>query len=388
MKKSVLLAWRYLCYHRMKSVIMLLAMTVMLALPLTVHTLVRGLENNLMARANATPLVVGARGSRFDLTLHALYFKNKVPGEMSMRTAQTINESGLALAIPLHRRFTAQGWPVVGTLLEYFDFRRLTVDSGRGLVRLGDCLLGSRVAHELKLAPDDYLISDPENVFDIAGSYPLNMRVTGVLSATGTADDDAVFTGIKTAWLIEGRAHGHQDTALTNSSDILLEQTAGKVVYNAALPQYTQVTENNIGSFHFHGDPLDFPVTAILAVPNSKKSETLLRGRYQNHKALQILVPSQIVEELVGVVFKIKRFLDANLVVVGMAVGLLFSLVVLLSLRLRQREMEIMFMLGCARGMTIRLQVAEIGMVLLVGAALAFLIAGLAACVAPALLGM
>lgn len=135
-------------------------------------------------------------------------------------------------------------------------------------------------------------------------------------------------------------------------------------------------------------DPDDLPLTAVLVVPNSKKSETLLRGRYQDNAALQMLQPIKVVEELLGVVFSIKRFLDANLIVVALAVSMLFALVVMLSLRLRQREMEIMFMMGCARSTMFKLQLAELGIVLGISAALAVVTAGLAAHYIPGLLGV
>ena len=43
-------------------------------------------------------------------------------------------------------------------------------------------------AKRLGLAPGETLISDPENLFDLAGSYPLEMQVVGVLAPAGTAD--------------------------------------------------------------------------------------------------------------------------------------------------------------------------------------------------------
>jgi putative ABC transport system permease protein len=388
MKRVGLLAWRYVCFHRAKTVILVIAMTVIMALPLTVHRLVRSLETGLVSRAHETPLVLGPRGSRFDLVLHALYFKSKVPLTIPMRVAQGVSDSGLALGIPLHHRFAARGYPIVGTSAHYFAFRGLEPAVGSGLERLGDCVLGDTVAQRLQLAPGTRLMSDAENVFDIAGSYPVNMRVTGVLPHTGTPDDDAVFVGVNTAWLIEGRCHGHADSGHTYDPEIESGTAHSNEVAAAALEHYAEVTGENVDSFHFHGDFADFPITAVLVVPDSKKSETLLRGRYQDHEALQVLVPLRVVEELVGVVFRVKRFLDANLVLVGLAVCLLLALVILLSLRLRRREMEIMFMLGCARRMTLRLQVAELGIVLAVSLALAAAAARIAAWVAPSLLGV
>ena len=42
---------------------------------------------------------------------------------------------------------------------------------------LGEAVIGSKVADDLNLAVGDTLISSPENLFDLAGQYPLQMKV-------------------------------------------------------------------------------------------------------------------------------------------------------------------------------------------------------------------
>jgi len=388
MTRTLHLAWQYIRYHRVKTCILVTCLTIMTALPLTVHCLVTTFESGLFARARATPLLLGARGSRFDLTLHALYFRNRVPGPVTVQDATVVQESGLAAAMPLHCRFTARGAPVVGTSLEYLGWRDLVTADGPGLVRLGDCLLGASVAERLELKAGDRLMSDPVNVFDIGGSCPVNMRVAGVLRPIGTADDAAVFVDVKTAWLIEGLAHGHMDVARDADESLVLGRSRTNVTANAALPNYTEVTEENIGSFHFHGDPDGFPLTAVLVVPPDTKSATILRGRYQDHATRQMIVPVTVVTEVVAIVFRAKEFLDANLLVVGSAMVLLLGLVIVLSVRLRQREMRVMFMLGCARRTLLRLQVAELSIIALASLTLAGAVAQVVVWCAPRWLGV
>ncbi len=382
------LAGRYLRFHRAKTAILLACVTITLGLPLTVRELVTRFEAGLLARARVTPLVVGAPGSRFDLVLHALYFRARPPGRVTMEVAEHIRGTGFAQAIPLHARHTARGAPVVGTSLAYFGFRGLQVAEGQGLTRLGDCVVGATAARELGLAPGARMMTDPENVFDIAGSYPVNLRVTGILAPRGTPDDGAVFVDVKTAWLVEGLAHGHQDVARSTNDEVILSRDAGNVVANAALPQYVEVTETNLASFHFHGDPAGFPITAVIAVPADQKSGTLLRGRFQGGpRTEQLLVPVAVVEELMGLVFRVKRFFDANMILVGGSTALFLVLVVLLSLRLRRREMEVLYMLGCSRGLMVRLQAAELGFVVAVSLLLAWGAAVAVARLAPRVLG-
>jgi putative ABC transport system permease protein len=371
MKNVLFLALRYLRFNKIKTAIMVFSIAVGVFLPLAVNLLVRNYQRGLLARAEATPLVAGALGSRLDLVLHALYFRGKPARDLAMSDVAAINASGLALGIPILEKHAARGFPIVGTSLEYFDFRGLRVAQGEGLTRVTDCLLGAAVAEKLGLKLGDKLPSDPENVFDLAGSYPVNMVVKGVLAPSGTADDNAIFTDYKMEWMILGIMHGHAD-ATTVNTNLLLGRNATNVAVSDAVLPYQEIDETNMDLFHVHGDEGAFPVTAIIVVPRDIKSGTILRGRYEDPKAtVQLLVPGQVISETLDLVFKVKRFFDSQAVLVGGAMALLLALVVLLSLRLRRGEMETMFKIGCARWMTFGMQAAEVVIVVTAGVAIA-----------------
>jgi len=93
------------------------------------------------------------------------------------------------------------------------------------------------------------------------------MSITGVLERTDSPDDEAVFVDVKTAWVIAGLAHGHQDLSKPQASSQVLKKEDGVIVGNAAVVQYNEIAPDNIDSFHFHGDPSGFPLTAVIAVP-------------------------------------------------------------------------------------------------------------------------
>jgi putative ABC transport system permease protein len=371
MKNVLLLALHYLRFNKLKTVILVFSVAVAVFLPLAVNLLVRDYQRDLLARARETPLVAGAPGSRLDLVLHALYFRGKPAHDLTMGDVAAINSSGLALGIPIIGKHTARGFPIVGTSLEYFDFRGLRVAGGEGLTRVGDCVLGATVAEKLGLKPGDKLMSDPENVFDLAGSYPINLHVKGVFAPTGTADDGAIFADYKTEWVILGIMHGHADVTKVDPN-LLIERDASNVTASAAVLPFQEITDENIILFHTHGDEATFPVSAIIIVPHDAKSATILRGRYEDPKAtVQLLVPKQVISETLDLVFRVKRFFDAQALLVGVATALLLLLVVLLSLRLRRGEMETMFKIGCAQMTLFWLQATEILIVVAAGIAIA-----------------
>ena len=372
---SLYMAWQYLRFHKVKTAVLIAALTLIIYLPLAVHILVRASEAQMLARSQATPLILGQKGSALDLVMNTLYFASKPPENISMREADGIDETGFAYAIPIYNRYTARDFPIVGTTLEYISFRHLDLDSGRMIAVLGECVLGAAVAAQLGLGPGDALISTPENPFDLAGVYPLKMQVVGVLKPSHSPDDRAVFVDVKTAWVIAGLGHGHEDVASASDPQNILSQQAGNVVASAKLRQYTEITPANMDSFHFHGDASGFPLTAVIAVPHDDKSATLLLGRYlPAASAFQMVAPAEVIAALLRNIFKIQRVLNVIFTVVSVAMLLTIILVMALSLRLRQPEIETMYKLGCSRLKMAELVAAELGVI--VGVSL-FLTAGL-----------
>ena len=372
MKGMLYLAWRYLIYHWMKTVILVSSITLILFLPSGLRVLVQQSRSQLTSRAQTTPLIMGAKGSPLELVLNACYFSSKVPELMSYGHVKEVTQSGLAEAIPLYVRFHAQQHPIVGTTLDYFEFRGLKVQAGCQMTRLGDCVVGADLAKKQGIGPGDTMISSPEKVFDFAGVYPLKMKVTGVLAFSDSPDDDAIFVDIKTVWIIEGKAHGHEDLARPQAAQRVLKRQGNVVIGNAAVVEYTEITEENIDSFHFHGDPDTFNITSILAVPNDHKSKTLLLGRYKSDKGslYQILEPDTILSELLSTILTIERFIITALVIVGISTLVIAALVFMLSLRLRKREVLTMNKIGGSRHVVNFLLVSEILFVLVVSALL------------------
>lgn len=363
MSGSLLLAWRYVVRHRVQSLLLALALGTVLGLPLAVRVLVQAAQDQLRARAQTTPLVAGAPGSSTDLMLAALHFRKGNGGELKVGDCDLIRDTGLAEAIPLNVRFLAQGAPIVGTELDYFDFRGLKLAQGRMLTRLGDCVLGARVAKARGLQPGGSIFSSPEQVFDLAGVYPLKMRITGVFEPTGTPDDDAVFVDVKTTWLISGIAHGHDDLTRTTQSNAVLRKDGDTVVGSAAVRMFNEVTDANVDSFHFHGDEGGFPVQAILVQPHDAKSEALLVGRFQKDKSIQIIRPVDVLEVLLAALFRVEKLVVAALALVAGAAIVVAVLVFGLSFRLRKREFDTLAEVGVSRGTLLMAQVAEIAIV-------------------------
>ncbi len=332
------LAWRYVLRHGWQSLLLSLALGMVLALPLAVRLLVRAAETEMRARALSTPALLGRPGSAADLLLGALYFSQLDLATLPFGEVATLRETDLGQPIPLHLHFKAQKAPIIGTTLDYFDFRHLRIAEGRPLTRLGDCVIGARIAKQQGLHPGDSLFSSPDQLFDMAGTYPLKMHVRGILAETGTPDDDAIFVDLKTVWVIEGHAHGHDDLQTAPDATVLKRED-GNVVGNAAVRMFQEITDANIASFHLHGDTAELPISAILFAPNDEKAATLLAGRFVNGKGtLQFIRPVEELDRLLKTLFRFESLALGTLALTGVAALGIATLVFALSFRMRRRE--------------------------------------------------
>jgi putative ABC transport system permease protein len=374
---TLYLAWRYLSFHRWKTTVLVLSVTLIIFLPIGLNVLVEESATQLTARAKSTPLLVGAAGSQLELALNSLYFDGVTPSVMPYAETDAIRAMGLADPVPLYVRFKVQSQPVVGTTLDYFGWRSLRFAAGRQMAVIGEAVLGASAAKELGVGIGDAVISSPETVFDLAGVYPLKMQVVGVLKPTLTADDNAVFVDLKTSWIMQGLGHGHQDLRRSDAAANVLTKDENEIVANAAVVQYNEITADNIESFHFHGSNEVFPITAVIAVPNDDKSGVLLLGRFEGNDEMgsQIVQSSKVIEALLGTVFTVRQFVVFAVSIVSVATLATACLVFMLSLRLRQRERLTLFKLGAPKPAITGILLAEVLGVIVISALLA---AGLA----------
>ena len=380
MRSLLFMAWRYLAFNRFKTVTLVAVITVIIFLPLALQLVLDRSSARLTARAYATPLLAGSPGSPLELVLNSLYFDGHSPASMNYGVVTDIAVTGLAEPIPLYVRYRVSDQPVVGTSPDYFRFRQLKVSRGRLMAIPGEAVLGATTARRLSAGPGDDVVTSPETVFDVAGTYPLKLSVVGVLAPTGTRDDEAVFVDVRTAWIIGGIGHGHEDLAKTEASAGVLNRDGKNIVANAAVVQYRKVTPDNLGDFHFHGDQADFPLSAVIAVPKDVKAGALLEGRFQDPAATVRLVrPVDIMDELLATVLTVRQYVLAAVLLVGLATLAAIILVFVLSARLRRNEMLTMIRIGAAPGRVMAILAAEVILVLVTSLILAGLLTGLAA---------
>ncbi|MGI9429480.1 MAG: ABC transporter permease [Bythopirellula sp.] len=334
MRDSLYLAWQYLRRNKWTTVVLVAALTLIFFLPAALLTVVDDAAQHLRSRAVATPLIVGSRGSPLELVLATLYFDEPTPAIMQMSELDRLKKSERDAAIPLHTAIRTRDTAIVGTSPDYFDLRNLRLDRGRSLAVLGECLVGWRAAERLDLDLGSKLPVANQKAFALQDA-PLRLNVAGVLAPTETPDDDAIFVDLKTVWILEGWGHGHAPKAKHGT---------------AAAQEYTDITLDNEGSFHFHGDQSQFPITAIIVQPQNAKARAMLLGEYLSTKdAAQIVRPQLVMDALLTKILMVRSYVIAIVSLVSLVTLAVVALVIALSIRLRRGEITTMTKIGCSR---------------------------------------
>ena len=207
------------------------------------------------------------------------------------------------------------------------------------------------------------------------------MNITGVLQESGSADDDAVFIDVRTAWVIEGIGHGHQEVNRETDPSLLLNNTDDQsVTASAAILPWLEITDENRDSFHFHGDLDEFPLTSVIVSPRTEKQRVLILGRYADSGSrLHCVRPPQVINELLNVVFRMEQLIRFASLAAGLVTAALLGLVLRLSLKLRAAELQTLFRLGCSQATILTLQTAEIILLAVPAIAIALTAAAMAA---------
>ena len=157
-----------------------------------------------------------------------------------------------------------------------------------------------------------------------------------------------------------------------NPDDSVLFIESSEIVYNSRLKKYNEITAENLHTFHFHGNPEDFPLSALIVLPDSYEEEVVdLLAGLNLTQDLQAVRPRAVVRDLLDILLDFKRVLDgfSGLVIVSTAA----FMVLVLGLQIRQRrgEMTILYRIGGGRHTVQCLLALEVGILLTVSAILA-----------------
>lgn len=179
--------------------------------------------------------VLGARGSKLQLVLNALFHLDSSPGNLSWEQYELIkNTPGVKEAYPIAVGDNYLGYRLVGTdpqlfyIHEWKKGEKYKLQSGRVFSEMAkEALVGSFVAERLKLKIGDRFQPYHGLNFKEDTQHKDVYVVVGLLEATGTPSDKVIWVPIKGIQLMEGH-----DAEMAKSVSAVLLSLRGATGFN------------------------------------------------------------------------------------------------------------------------------------------------------------
>ena len=158
--------------------------------------------------------VLGARGSKLQLVLNAVFHLEESPGNLKVEDWQEIQKHpAVARAIPLAMGDSFQGHRIVGTSVEYFEAtqsaagQKLKSVSGGRLFdpTAREAVVGNLVARKLGLAPGS-IIHPTHGLGREGQQHEEEYVVVGILEASNTPADRVIWIPLEGIQLMSGHS--------------------------------------------------------------------------------------------------------------------------------------------------------------------------------------
>jgi len=179
--------------------------------------------------------VLGARGSKLQLVLNAIFHLEASPGNLAWSDFEDVRKNpNVELAVPLAVGDNFRGYRLVGTALDFFERseyapgKHFAVKPGGRMfdATLREAVVGSFAARKLGLKPGDEFHPFHGLIFDEKNQHSETYLVVGVLEPSNTPTDRVIWiplAGIQ-------RMSGHDPKAATDVSAVLVKLRAGSAI--------------------------------------------------------------------------------------------------------------------------------------------------------------
>ena len=344
------LALRSLWNRRTTAALMVLAISISVALLLSVEMLRTSAKQGFTSTISGTDLIVGARTGPINLLLSSVFRIGDATTNISWATYQKISHHpDVAWTIPISLGDSLRGFRVLGTDEDYFRHyhfagdQSLQFSAGHEFQNLFEAVLGADVARKLHYKLGDTIIL-AHGVGEVSFAEHKNhpFRIVGILAKTGTPVDRTVHVSLKSITAI------HVDWRTGTLAPANARASAEAL-------QRMDLTPKDI--------------TAFLVGMRSKPLALRMQRAINEYdgEALLAIIPGVALNQLwslVGVA-DTALMIVAAFVVLASLLGMLTS--ILTSLNERRREMAILRSVGARPRHILALMVIEAGLLAALG---------------------
>ena len=199
------IAWRSICNRWPTALLAVLAISMSVALILTVEKVRRDARNSFTQTVSGTDLIIGARSGAVQLLLYSVFRIGNATNNISWESVEDISKrKAVKWVIPISLGDSHRGFRVLGTNTGYFDHylygdkQSLQVDRGEIFDDVFDAVLGSEVAAQLGYkVGQEIVVAHGTGRVALVSHDKQPFRVSGILRPTGTPDDRAIHVSLE-----------------------------------------------------------------------------------------------------------------------------------------------------------------------------------------------
>ncbi len=234
------LIYRSLRQHALSTLVTAGSIALAAGLLLTVWVVKTQSQSVFASTNSGFDAVLGARGSKLQLVLNAIFHLEASPGNIAAADFEMIRRHpAVKTAIPIALGDNFRGWRIVGTVeqlfteIEYAPGRRYAVEPGGRIFKLGEreAVVGAYAARQLGWKPGTTFKPYHGLAFDPTQQHDELYTVVGVLAPTTTPVDRVIWIPLEGVQTMKG----HNPLAATELSAVLLQlraPTAGLMLNN------------------------------------------------------------------------------------------------------------------------------------------------------------
>ena len=313
-------ALRHMAVRRTKLIMICLSIIITACVALLAYNISTQISEGIIQTAANFDIIIGPPGSSTQLAMNTMFFTDKPLGTIPYSLVEEIESSGMAnVVVPFSMGDSYNDAPIVGTTPALLDGKSLS--SGEMFSGVCEAVVGYDVAKKYNLSVGDTLITSHGLSGSGSDHADSPLTVTGILSRTHTAYDNAVFTPCETIWAL----HDHEE-------------------------EHEEGEEHVEGEEHEEEHDEEKTVCAVLVRSKSIADYSALTAAYSENSDYLVINPNTVLREVlenVDMSRKIVYILCAVILIMNVFV---ITLIALLSAYDSRGEIALMRLIGVSMG--------------------------------------
>lgn len=359
-------ALKNMSVRKVRMILVVLSIVITASVALLSYNIAQQVNEGIVTTAGYYDMIVGPSGSATQLAMNTMFFTDEPLGTIPYSYVEEISRSGLVNAVvPFTMGDSYNNARIVGTTPLFLDGKKLS--DGDMFAEVYEAVLGSDVASRYRLKVGDEIVTSHGLTSTGTEHASSPLKVVGILSKTGTAYDNTVFTSYKTVWAVHGTEEHEED------EDHDHEESEEAEEHDHEEGEEAEEHDHEEGEGH-EGHAHEGSVCAILVKTKGFNEYYKLLDFYSQNSQLLCINPSTVLREVLESVDLSTRIVYILCAIILMMNILVISVITLLNMFDSKKEISLMRLIGISMKKVAELYMIQNGILGLISTALALLL--------------